>query len=140
MKHKYKLALLEMAEIFGSTSTAKRLKVGALLLKNDSIISMGVNGNPPGWEHEDCEDENGRTHSYVRHAEVAALEKLWHSSETAENSTMFISHEPCLSCAIKIATAGIKEVYYKHSYVGQGSGSGLDFLKSRNILIFKVEN
>ena len=51
MKQKYKAALLDMAERFGETSYATRLKVGALLFKNDSIIALGTNGQPPKWSY-----------------------------------------------------------------------------------------
>lgn len=135
MKYKYKLALIDMACRFGQTSTANRLKVGALIYKNDSIIALGVNGQPPGWESEQCEDSEGNTLSTVRHAECAALEKLWNSAETAQGAEMFISHAPCLNCSIKMVTAGIKKVYYKEEY---RSKDGLNYLSEHNIKIERI--
>ena len=116
MKDKYKLALMDMAERFSLTSTAERLKVGCIIFKNDSIISLGVNGQPPKWSTEVCEDENYDTLSTVRHAEDAALQKLWLSTETSEGATVFVTHSPCLGCAIKLVNAKISKVYYRYEY------------------------
>jgi len=135
MKQKYKEALMDMACRFGQTSEAERLKVGCLIYKNDAIISVGCNGQPPGWSYEYCEDTDGNTLSSVRHAEIAALEKLWQSSETAQGSSMFISHSPCKNCAIKIATAGIIKVYYRTKYRTE---DGIRFLLAKNIKVEQV--
>lgn len=135
MKAKYKQALMDMAERFGQTSDAERLKVGSIIFKNGSCISLGTNGQPPGWPTETCEDATGLTLPTVRHSEAAALEKLWNSSETAEGSEIFISHQPCLSCSIKIATAKISKVYYRHSY---RCDKGIDYLNSVGIPVEQV--
>lgn len=131
MKRKYIDALLDMAERFGQTSEADRLKVGCLIYKNDSIIALGVNGQPPGWPTECCEEDN-KTLPTVRHAEDAALQKLWNSSETASGATMFISHEPCLACSIKIKTAGIAKVIYRHDYRNH---KGISYLYNNGVEI-----
>ena len=136
MKHKYKEAFMQMAETFGKTSEAKRLQVGALLVKNNSVISLGVNGQPPGWPTEVCEDENYATLPTVRHAEDAALQKLWNSTETANGAEMFVSHAPCLSCSIKIVTAGISGVYYRQQY---RSDEGLQYLQSKGVKVQQLK-
>jgi len=139
VKEKYKLAFMDMAERFGQTSEAVRLKVGSLIVKNGSVISLGVNGQPPKWSTEVCEGLNHDmelvTLPTVRHAEQAALEKLWNSHETAEGSEMFISHSPCLNCSIKIFTAGISKVYYKHEYRDL---SGIEYLKQNGVEVEKL--
>lgn len=135
MKQKYLEALMDMAERFGQTSESTRLKVGALLFKNDSIISLGVNGQPPGWETEVCEGEDGATLRTVRHAEDAALQKLWNSHETAKGSYMFVSHAPCLNCSIKILTAGVERVYYRHTY---RDSSGVEYLINKGLKVEKI--
>lgn len=134
MKSKYSEALMDMAIRFGETSTAERLKVGCLIYKNDSIISLGVNGQPPGWPTEVCE-EDGKTLHTVRHAEAAALEKLYLSTETSEGAEMFISHAPCLQCSLKIVAAKIKKVYYRHDY---RSDDGITYLKEAAIVVEKL--
>jgi dCMP deaminase len=135
MKEKYSLALMDMTERFGQTSTAERLKVGAMIYKNNSIISLGVNGQPPGWSTEVCEDEEGKTLSTVRHAEAAALEKLYLSTETSEGAEMFISHMPCLSCSLKIVAAKIKKVYYRHPY---RCTEGIEYLQKNGVEVYKI--
>lgn len=135
MKEKYLKAYMDMAIRFGETSTAERLKVGAIIVKNDFIISHGCNGQPPGWPNEVCEDENNRTLSTVRHAEEAALQKLWNSHETSKGSYMFVSHCPCLNCAIKIRTAGVERVYYRHVY---RSTDGLDYLLESGLNVEQI--
>lgn len=135
MKDKYLQAFMDMAVRFGQTSEAKRKQVGAILVKNGSCISIGINGQPPGWPTEVCEGEDGATLPTVRHAEDAALQKLWNSTETAEGSTMFVSCAPCLNCSIKIATAGVKRVYFRESY---RDNSGLDYLRGKNIDVEQI--
>lgn len=135
MKDKYLTALMDMACRFGETSAATRLKVGAIIYKNDAIVSLGVNGQPPGWHTEVCEEDN-KTLETVRHAEDAALQKLWNSTETAQGATMFVSHKPCIHCAIKMSTAGISKVYYRHDY---RSDEGLNYLISKQISVEKID-
>lgn len=135
MKHKYKLAFMNMAERFGQTSEAKRLKVGSLLVRGDKILSQGVNGQPPGWHTEVCEGDDGQTLPTVRHAEIACLEKLWASSETATGATMFISHKPCIGCAIKLVTAGIVKVYWRHEY---RLNDGVEHLEANGVEVERI--
>jgi dCMP deaminase len=135
VKEVYKLALIDMACRFAETSYAKKLKVGCLIFKNDSVIALGCNGQPPGWHTEVCEDDNGNTLSTVRHSEDAALQKLWNSSETADGAEMFISHKPCLNCSIKIVTAGIRKVYYRHDY---RCNDGIEYLLKHSVQIEQI--
>lgn len=136
MKDKYAKALMDMACRFGETSVATRLKVGCLIYKNDSIIALGVNGQPPGWHSEVCEGGDGQTLSTVRHAEHAALEKLYLSTETSEGAMMFVSHMPCLNCCLKIVAAKIQKVYYRYDY---RCDEGVKYLRRQGIDVFKME-
>lgn len=137
MKPKYHAAFLDMALRFGQTSEANRLKVGAILVRDGKILSQGVNGQPPKWHTEVCEDADGKTLPTVRHAEIACLEKLWNSSETAEGATMYISHSPCLSCSIKLLTAGISSVYFKTNY---RCDDGVKFLVNHGITVQQLKD
>tara|TARA_Y100000593_G_scaffold94032_1_gene191249 strand:+ start:46146 stop:46556 length:411 start_codon:yes stop_codon:yes gene_type:complete len=136
MKDKYKQALMDMACRFGETSEATRLKVGSIIFKNNSCIALGVNGMPSGWPTEVCENEIGATKDEVIHSEDNALRKLWNSTETAEGAEIFISHQPCLDCCIKIATAKISKVYYRHKY---RCDRGIEYLDSAGIPVERVE-
>lgn len=132
MKPKYLHAYLDMAERFGQTSEATRLKVGALIIKDDTIIAQGVNGTPRGWLTNLCEDADGSTNSVVRHAEINALNKLRRSNNTSSGASMFCSHACCLPCAIELVDAGIKEFYFKHEYRDM---SGLAYLESKGVKV-----
>lgn len=55
MKQKFKQAYMQTARIFADLSHARRLHVGAIVVKDDRIISIGYNGMPAGWDN-NCED------------------------------------------------------------------------------------
>jgi dCMP deaminase len=135
MKEKYLRAMMEMTIIFGQTSESKRLKVGASLVKNNAIISLGVNGTPAGWYTNDCEDGNGETQWFVKHAEAACLDKLVHSTESASGAIMLISHAPCKFCSIRIKDAGINRVYYRYTYRDL---SGIDYLMQNHVIVEQI--
>lgn len=135
IKEKYLLAYMKMTEIFAETSEAQRLKVAALVIKNDAIISLGVNGSPRGWHTNECEDSDGNTAWYVSHAEDRALSKLINSNETAKGSIMVITHAPCKMCGLRIKDAGISEVYYRNTYRDL---SGVEYLKQNGVLVKQI--
>lgn len=131
MKQKLINAYMECAEVFAKLSTAKKLQVGAIIVKDQRIISIGYNGTPEGWCNV-CEDEHNKTKPEVIHSEMNCINKLARSTESGENSTMFITHSPCMECAKSIYGAGIKEVYFKNFY---RDDSGIIFLKKCGINI-----
>ena len=135
MKQKLIDAYMETAEVFAKLSTAKRLKVGAIIVKNQRIISIGYNGTPEGWCNV-CEDERNKTKPEVIHSEMNCINKLAKSNESGEGSVMFVTHAPCMDCAKSIYGAGIKEVYYKNPYRDE---SGLEFLKKCGITIVHLK-
>jgi dCMP deaminase len=144
MKQKFIDAYMDVAETFAKLSSAKRLQVGAIIVKDDRIISIGYNGMPAGWDNT-CEDvvevhEVGgvvtKTKPEVIHAEANAIAKLAKSSESGDGSTMFLTHAPCIDCAKQIYTAGIKKVYYRNTYKDT---IGLDFLRKCDIMVSKIE-
>jgi len=55
MKDKFVNAYIDVAERFAELSSARRLHVGAIVVKDDRIISIGYNGMPAGWDN-NCED------------------------------------------------------------------------------------
>ena len=134
MKKKFIDAYMKVAETFANLSTAKRLQVGAIVVKDDRIISIGYNGMPSGWDNV-CEHE-GKTKPEVLHAESNAIAKLARSPESGDGATIFITHAPCIDCAKLIYQSGIRDVYYAQSY---RSKDGLDFLEKSGISVNKVE-
>jgi len=131
MKEKFIQAYIDIAHRFAELSSAQRLQVGAIVVKDDRIISIGYNGMPSGWDN-CCEDGENKTKPEVLHAESNAIAKLARSSESGEGASIFITHAPCIDCAKLIYQSGIKEVYYRHRY---RKTEGLDFLEQSNIKV-----
>lgn len=137
MKKKYLEAFMDMTERFAQTSEAKRLKVGACLIKNGNPICFGTNGTPPGWPSNVCEDENGNTLPEVLHAEVQCLNKLRKINETSIGATLLITHSPCIRCCREIVDAGIQQVFYRHEYRDL---TGVQYLKDNGVIVEQMED
>jgi dCMP deaminase len=143
MKEKFISAYMDVAERFAQLSHAQRAKVGAIIVKDDRIISIGYNGMPSGWENE-CETEQktgntgyGRklvTKPEVLHAETNAIAKLAQSSESGKDATLFCTHLPCIDCAKLIYQSGITQVYYREEYKA-AKGTGKDFLTKSGVTV-----
>jgi len=162
MKEKFVDAYMDVAERFAELSSARRLHVGAIVVKDDRIISIGYNGMPAGWDN-NCEnteyvgsdeqipspDEMKRlgftgtdqgwyrlkTKPEVLHAETNAIAKLAKSNESGMGATMFITHAPCLDCAKLIYQSGIGSVLYRNSY---RDTSGVAFLEKSGIEVTQI--
>ena len=142
MPKKIDYAHMKAAEGYSELSYAKRLKVGAIITKDDRVISIGYNGTPAGWDN-DCEYwvEDGdlgsgwKTKPEVLHAEANAIGKLARSSESGINATMYLTHSPCFDCAKLIHVAGINKVFYRTQY---RNTDGIEFLNKCNIEVEKI--
>jgi dCMP deaminase len=142
MKEKWTKYYLKIAEETSKLSTAKRLKVGCVIVKDNRILSIGYNGMPSGWTN-DCEEtiDTGTNVYYdtkpeVLHAEANALMKLCQSTESSKDAWLFVTHCPCLECAKLIYQAGIKNVFYINEY---RSEQGLEFLSKAGVEVCKVK-
>ena len=131
---------LDMALTAASYSESRELKVGSLVVLDDQILSIGINGTPPGWETNECDyiNEQGilTTRPEVDHSEANAIQKLTRCTISSKGSTMFCTHAPCLPCAKLIAGAGISALYYITDYKSQ---DGILYLRKRNVVVEKVE-
>lgn len=132
---KYDLAYLEMAKIISKCSEAKRLKVGAIIVKDRCIVSEGLNGTPAGWYTNECEDETGLTKPEVIHAEENSILKAARTGRATNGSTLYCTHSPCKDCAKAIIGAGVIKVVYEVDYRCQG---GVEMLKKANIDVIKA--
>ena len=132
MKEKFISAYMDVAERFAQLSHAQRAKVGAIIVKDDRIISIGYNGMPSGWDNV-CETE-GRTNPEVLHAETNAIAKLAQSGESGKDATLFCTHLPCMDCAKLIYQSGITQVYYREEYKA-AKGSGKEFLTESGVTV-----
>lgn len=143
MKQKFINAYMDVAERFAQLSSAKRLHVGAIVVKDDRIISIGYNGMPTGWDN-NCEELVPRiaqepvlkSKPEVLHAETNAIAKLAKSNESGMGATMFITHAPCLDCAKLIYQSGISSVLYRDAY---RDTSGVLFLEKSGVTVTQIK-
>ena len=140
MKKKFIDAHMKTAEVYAELSSAKKLHVGCVVVKDNTIIGIGYNGMPSGWDN-NCEFEDTNlqtqvtelvTRKEVLHAETNALAKIARSTNSSEGATLFVTHAPCIDCAKLIYQSGINSVYYRNSY---RDGDGINFLKKCNVTV-----
>ena len=133
---------MKVAEIYSQLSSAERLKVGAIIVKDDRIISIGYNGMPSGWDN-NCEDviqysddtTQLKTKPEVLHAETNAIAKLAKSTESGLGATLFVTHAPCLDCAKLVYQSGINSVFYRNTYRNE---DGIHFLEKANLSVKQI--
>lgn len=106
---------LRMAAIWAENSYCERRKVGAIIVRDSMIISDGFNGTPSGFENV-CEDSEGRTKSYVLHAEANAITKVARSNNSSLGATLYVTASPCMECAKLIIQSGIRRVVFHDLY------------------------
>jgi dCMP deaminase len=144
MKQRLIDAYMKTAETFAELSYARRLHVGAIVVKDDRIISIGYNGMPASWdnncEFDDTDPQTKQTRLVTKpevlHAETNAIAKLAKSNESGMGATMFITHAPCLDCAKLIYQSGISSVLYRDAY---RDTSGVTFLEKSGIEVTQVK-
>ena len=127
---------MRMARIWAENSYCTRRQVGALLVKDQMIISDGFNGTPSGFEN-NCEDENNMSKPYVLHAEANAITKVARSSNSSQGATLYVTASPCIECAKLIIQSGIKRVVYGEDYRIM---DGLNLLKRAGIEVLLIED
>ncbi len=120
---------LRMAAIWAENSYCRRRKVGAILVKNEMIISDGYNGTPKGFEN-NCEDGDNNTYPYVLHAEANAITKVARSNNSSDGSTLYVTASPCMECSKLIIQAGIKRVVFSELY---RITDGIDLLREAGV-------
>ncbi|MBR3478295.1 MAG: dCMP deaminase family protein [Bacteroidaceae bacterium] len=133
-QHQLDQRYLRMAKIWAENSYCKRRQVGALVVKNQMIISDGFNGTPSGFENV-CE-ENDVTKPYVLHAEANAITKLARSHNSSNDATLYVTASPCLECSKLIIQSGIKRVIYGEQY---RLCDGIDLLKRAGIEVKQMD-
>lgn len=132
--NKFDSKYLRMARIWATNSYCKRRQVGALLVKDNMIISDGYNGTPSGFEN-NCEDENGVTRPYVLHAEANAITKVARSGNSAAGATLYVTASPCMECSKLIIQSGITRVVYSEDY---RLDDGIKLLRLAGIEVEKI--
>ena len=120
---------MRMARVWAENSYCIRRQVGALMVKDQRIISDGYNGTPSGFENV-CEDENNVSKPYVLHAEANAISKVARSHNSSDGATLYVTASPCIECSKLIIQAGIRRVVYGELY---RLTDGIDLLKRAGI-------
>ena len=124
---------MNIALLIAQHSKAERNKVGAILVKDNKIISIGYNGTPKGFNNV-CEIK-GKTKREVLHAESNAITKCAKSIESSDKSTLYVTLSPCVECAKLIIQSGIVVVYYKEKY---RNIEGIKLLKKAKIDVYEI--
>jgi len=166
MKQKFIDYYMDVAERTSKLSSAIRRQVGAVIVKENRILSYGYNGMPTGWTNEcenkeympgdmwdghlypheeyDKEVESNRrfrlvTKDEVLHAESNAIAKVSGSTESSENATLFVTTAPCIHCAKMIFQSGIKNVFYRDTY---RDDAGVEFLQKGGVSVtrYPIQN
>ncbi len=143
MKPKFIEAHMKAAENYSKLSSAKRLQVGCVIVKDDTIIGIGYNGMPSGWDN-NCEDTiqhsddttTTKTKPEVLHAETNAVAKVARSTNSTDGADIFVTHAPCIECAKLIHQSGIKRLFYRDTYKND---DGLNFLNQCNVEVNRVK-
>jgi dCMP deaminase len=132
---RYDKVYLKMALTWAELSHCARKKVGAIIVKDDAIISDGYNGTPSGFDN-CCENDNGETHWYVLHAEANAILKVAKSTNNCSGATLYLTHSPCKDCSKLILQSGIKRLVFREKY---RDTAGIDFLISAGLEVEQIQ-
>ena len=134
-QEKYDQAYLRMAVEWAKLSHCTKKQVGAIIVKNKMIISDGYNGTPSNFDN-CCEDNNGKTHWYVLHAEANAILKTAKSTHNCSNATLYLTMSPCKDCSKLIHQAGITRLVYMNKYKDV---SGIEFLLKAGVKVTQIK-
>ncbi len=134
---------MELAVNLAKRSHCIKRHVGAVLVKDTRIISIGYNGPPAGTHNCDeefgdkgCARDSKGSCSLAIHAEQNAILYAVKNKTEVDGSVLYVTLSPCLSCARIIYSTGIREVIYLKSYAeykGLDSDEGIDFLEKFGI-------
>lgn len=118
---------MEIAEIVKTRSTCIRRQIGAVIVKDNRIITTGYNGAPSGCRHcteigscyrQEHNIPSGERHELCRaiHAEQNAIIQAAKIGNTTDGATIYVTNQPCVICAKMCINAGIKRIVYKDGY------------------------
>ncbi|GAA4847005.1 deoxycytidylate deaminase [Algivirga pacifica] len=140
-------AYMKCAIAIGDLSRCERLKVGAIIVKDGNIISMGYNGTPKGFEN-CCEHESIHVNEHgdeervlvtkreVLHAEANAITKAARSTYSTEGAAIYCTNSCCFDCAKLVIQSGISEFYYRYAYRDM---SGVELLKRAGVVVKQID-
>lgn len=101
-------------ELISCRSPCTRLHVGCVIVKNNRIISAGYNGFLPGEEHISIIENNHE--QCTIHAEQNAIADCANRGVSVKDSTVYITHYPCINCFKILAASGVSQIKYINDY------------------------
>ena len=109
---------LDLAKVISTRATCDRLLVGAVIVENHRILATGYNGSLPRAPH--CDDVGHlMVHGHCKrtiHAEINAIAQAASNGISIKDSTIYITHSPCLECFKSIVASGIRRIYFDIPY------------------------
>jgi len=137
---------MEITELVATRSTCLRREVGAIIVKENRILSTGYNGAPSGLAHcleigclrDKMNIPSGERQELCRgiHAEQNALIQAAKFGIALDGSTVYVTTQPCITCSKLIINAGIKKIIYKNPYPDK---LALELLEEANIEVIIYE-
>ena len=109
---------MNIAKQVASRSTCDRKHVGAVIVRDKTILSTGYNGSIRGMPH--CDEvghmiENEHCVATI-HAETNAILQAAKNGVMIDKGEIYITASPCWPCFKMLANAGIKKIYYGEFY------------------------
>lgn len=140
---------MNIANVVSLRSTCMRRKVGAVIVKDNRILSTGYNGSPSGFPN--CNENEGKCYRcinnipsgeqldkcYAVHAEQNAIMSGMRTGENLKGATIYITTFPCITCAKLIVQSGINKIYYIDKYRDEFT---LKMLKTVGVEVINLEN
>lgn len=138
MNPKWDNYFISVAKLTAQLSYCERLKVGAVAVRDKRIIATGFNGTLPGMDNcceieifdEEINQNRLKTKDETEHAERNLIAYAARNGIALRDSSLYITHAPCIECAKSVINAGFNSVYWSDKY---RNTDGLEFLKRFNI-------
>ncbi|MFB5946179.1 deoxycytidylate deaminase [Albibacterium profundi] len=148
IKPSFDKIFMNLAEELSKRSHCIKAQVGAVLSKDTRIISIGYNGPPSGthncdeeWPDKGCARDSKGSCSLALHAEQNAILYAVKNGAYLDGATLYTTLSPCLPCARLIYSAGIVQVFYRHSYAeykGLLEDEGVSFLQKFGVKTSRI--
>lgn len=109
---------MSIAQVVATRSTCPRKYVGAVIVRNRTILSTGYNGSIRGMPH--CSDvghmmEDNHCVATI-HAEANAIIQAARNGVVIEGATNYVTASPCWNCFKQLANAGVTRIVYGEFY------------------------
>ena len=136
---------INIAKEIACASKCVSKQVGAVIVKDNRILSTGYNGTPAGytnciehWDGKYTKDHHEWSKTYEIHAEMNAI--IWAAREgiSIKDATIYVTLEPCSECSKNLIASGIKRIVYATAYEYTNSDVVSKFLKDNGVIIERL--